>query len=350
MANRLTGMRLGRHERFLLSHAGSSLGITPLVIDPAEAPRSTQQGLLRAALKLESAGLIERHPVYKEQRARDPRRERPHFHAGRFWTYTDPSRRLYVRRIAIWRTNFGEGILQEFLVELQLARPIRWDDRRVARAEAWARQHTPDGGTEQGSRGAAGRSLPGTPSGGGGGPRGAARVPAPGGAEPGGSAALVACRRAREAGEAEPRLRAAAAGGPGALRLCPPQRGAAGAARSRAQIAGAQPQPPPGLAAQLGAGIGPAEHPHSPVPAAHHLITASPRRRCRRRNPVFCQDGPICGADLWIHSGWGRLCSRGPSGAAEGPGPVKPQQPTVRQGATAGIDGVICSEPRFWAR
>ena len=100
MANRLTGVRLGRHERLLLESAGSTLGITPTLIDP-EAPRSTQQGLLRAAMKLESAGLIERHPVYKERRARDPRRERPHFHAGRFWTYTDPSRRHYVRRIAI---------------------------------------------------------------------------------------------------------------------------------------------------------------------------------------------------------------------------------------------------------
>jgi hypothetical protein len=145
VANRLTGVRLGRHERFLLSHAGSSQGITPLVIDPAEAPRSTQQGLLRAALKLESAGLIERHPLYKEGRVRDPRRERPHFHADRFWTYTDP-RRQYVRRIAIWRTSFGEAIHQEFLVELQLAHPIRWDDRRVAGAEAWARRHPRDGG------------------------------------------------------------------------------------------------------------------------------------------------------------------------------------------------------------
>ena len=141
MANRLTGVKLGRHERFLLSHAGSSLGITPLVIDPAEAPRSTQQDLLRASLKLESAGLIERHPVYKERRARDRRRERPHFHAGRFWTYTDPSRRQYVRRIAIWRTNFGEAIHQEFLVELRLGRPIRWNNRRVARAEERARHH-----------------------------------------------------------------------------------------------------------------------------------------------------------------------------------------------------------------
>ncbi len=142
MANRLTGVRLGRHERFLLESAGSTLGIPPLVIDPTEAPRSTRQGLLRAAIKLESAGLIERHPVYRERRARDRRRERPHFHAGGFWTYTDPSRRLYVRRIAILRTNFGEAILEEFLVELRLGRPIRWDDRRVARAEARARQHT----------------------------------------------------------------------------------------------------------------------------------------------------------------------------------------------------------------
>jgi hypothetical protein len=146
VANCLTGVKLGRRERFLLSHAGSAEGITPLVIDPAEAPRSTQQDLLRASLKLKAAGLIERHPVYKERRARDPRRERPHFHAGRFWTYTDPRRRLYVRRIAIWRTDFGEGIHQEFLAELQLDRPIRWDDRRVDRAEARARRHTPDYG------------------------------------------------------------------------------------------------------------------------------------------------------------------------------------------------------------
>ena len=143
MANRLTGMRLGRQERLLLESAGSTLGITPTLID-LEAPQSTQQGLLRAAMKLESAGLIERHPVYKERRARDLRRERPHFHAGRFWTYSDPSRRLYVRRVAILRTNFGEAILQEFLPELRLGRPIRWDDHRVARAEARARQHTPD--------------------------------------------------------------------------------------------------------------------------------------------------------------------------------------------------------------
>jgi hypothetical protein len=144
MANRLTDVQLGRHERFLLNHAGSVTGITPLVIDPAEAPRSTRQGLLRAAMKLESAGLIERHPVSKECRARDQRRERPHFHADRFWTYTDPSRRHYVRRIAIWRTSFGEAILREFLVELRLDRRIRWDDRRVARAEARACQHTSD--------------------------------------------------------------------------------------------------------------------------------------------------------------------------------------------------------------
>ena len=63
--------------------------------------------------------------------------------ADRFWTYTDPSRRQYMRRIAIWRTSFGEAIRQEFLVELRLARPIRWSNRRVARAEKHAR-HLPD--------------------------------------------------------------------------------------------------------------------------------------------------------------------------------------------------------------
>jgi hypothetical protein len=145
VANCLTGVRLGRHERFLLTNAGSAAGITPLLIDPDDVPRSTQQGLLRAAMKLESVGLIERHRVCKERRARDPRRERPHFHAGRFWTYTDPRRRHYVRRIAIWRTSFGEAIAQEFLVELRLGRAIRWDDRRVDRAEARA-QHHPDAG------------------------------------------------------------------------------------------------------------------------------------------------------------------------------------------------------------
>ena len=58
--------------------------------------------------------------------------------------------------------------------------------------------------------------------------------------------ALVACQRAGEAGEAEPRLKAAAAGGPRALRLCPLQRGAASAARSRAQIAASSATTPSG--------------------------------------------------------------------------------------------------------
>jgi hypothetical protein len=268
MANRLTGVRLGRHERFLLSHAGSSQGITPLVIDPAEAPRSTQQGLLRAAMKLEAAGLIERHQLCKEGRARDPRRERPHFHADRFWTYTDPRRRHYVRRIAIWRTSFGEGIRQEFLVELQLGRPIRWNDRRVARAEAWARRHPPDGGlirdlVEQHDDRFRDRPLEQEEA------REERReyLPPAVRSREDHQRWLLAVGLARRE-QPKPRLRAAAAGDPGAPWLCLLQRGAASAARPRAQIAGAPPQRPPGLAAQLGAGIGQAEHPHNPVPAA----------------------------------------------------------------------------------
>ena len=139
MPNRLTGVRLGRRERWLLGWVPDAESIGGLSLEAPDAWR--QQTLLRASRKLERCGLLERHQGWKAVRVRDPRRERPLFDRGRFWVRDDTSRRHFSRRVVVWTTPFGDGIKAEFRVELDLERPIRWVDRRVAYAERQAESH-----------------------------------------------------------------------------------------------------------------------------------------------------------------------------------------------------------------
>src|ERR1700761_3450205 len=143
MANRLTGTRLGKTERLVYSSAASSEAASPTLLDRGDASRPQQQGLLRASKKLADAGLIDRRRVYREGRVRDRRRERPYFADGRSCLREDPSRRHFASRIAIRKTPFGEEIYQEFIAELRMGRAIRWDDRRVERAERIASRTGP---------------------------------------------------------------------------------------------------------------------------------------------------------------------------------------------------------------
>jgi hypothetical protein len=136
MANEPAGLRLGRIERFVLETAGAWDGSGGLVIEPSE--RSLRQSLLRAAKRLEVAGLLTRARVWRCRRVRDVRRAQPYLAEGRFWVRRDATRRHCVERVAVWRTAFGEGILRQYRTELRLGQRIRWDDERVSAARHFA--------------------------------------------------------------------------------------------------------------------------------------------------------------------------------------------------------------------
>lgn len=135
VANRLTGVRLGRVERGLFLDAASSESISGLILDPPGASRSVQQGYLEAAKRLAEVGLLERRVLRAPTWARDGRRELPFFKDGRFWLHQEKRRRHTSRRVAVWRTPFGDEVLLAFRVEFSTGRTIRWSDARVSGAE-----------------------------------------------------------------------------------------------------------------------------------------------------------------------------------------------------------------------
>lgn len=135
MANRLSGVRLGRLERQLLLDIPSSESIGGRILDPPGAPRSVQQGYLGASRRLAEVGLLDRRIFREPTWASDPRRERPFFNDGCFWLHQDARRRHVRRRVAVWRTPFGDEILLAFRLEFFTGRAIRWSDRRVQDAE-----------------------------------------------------------------------------------------------------------------------------------------------------------------------------------------------------------------------
>lgn len=139
--HRLVGVRLGSLERTLFVAAPQPNFLLGMLVEPPAPTRTLQKAYLRAARSLAEKGLIEREQIPQQTRAVDPRRRKPFYRGGRFLLWADPTRRQLVRRTAIWATPFGEGIRLLYRSELQGARPIRWSQRDVDKAERYAVLH-----------------------------------------------------------------------------------------------------------------------------------------------------------------------------------------------------------------
>lgn len=134
MSNRLTGVRLGRRQRELLNSAPGPEVIRPRPVHAAKASKSAANAYLKAAHGLEKAGLVTLTTELVWTRVPDSRRERPYYRDGAFWLHADGRRDHLVRRRALRRTPFGQGVAIEFRRELDRGGHLRWTDARVERA------------------------------------------------------------------------------------------------------------------------------------------------------------------------------------------------------------------------
>jgi hypothetical protein len=130
----LKGKRLGKIERGILLCAGSP-GLTgALILKAPSGKRSEQEGIRRAARKLEGLRLIWIAKVREGTRAYDPRRNSPYYWGGQFFERTDKTRRHSVPRLVCWRTAFGDALVDAYRQELTDRRPIRWKEETFERA------------------------------------------------------------------------------------------------------------------------------------------------------------------------------------------------------------------------
>lgn len=142
MGHRLSGVRLGRQQRWLLVSAPTPQALLGYVLEHPD--RAVRESLRRVAGDLELLGLVSVEKVRARVRARDPRRETPIFHDDRFWTRRDPAQVRLVRRNAVWQTPFGFEIFLRYRRELESGRAIRWDPDVVEVAEKVAARTTVD--------------------------------------------------------------------------------------------------------------------------------------------------------------------------------------------------------------
>ena len=138
----LAGLRLGRVERLLLVAAPRSSHDIGAYVNLPKSDPAIAAVRLRAAHRLEAAGLLELERIPTAGRVPDPRRELPVYEAGRFWRYADPVRIQVHWRVAMWRTPLGDGVRIFFDRELTTpGKRIRWDAARVEKACRYAEAH-----------------------------------------------------------------------------------------------------------------------------------------------------------------------------------------------------------------
>jgi hypothetical protein len=133
----LKGKRLGAVERGILLSAPSPGRTGALLLKAPSGKRSEQEGIRRAARKLEGLRLIWIAKVREGTRAYDPRREDPYYWDGEFKVRVDKTRRHSVPRLVCWRTVFGNALVNAYREELTDQRSIRWKEatyERMARS------------------------------------------------------------------------------------------------------------------------------------------------------------------------------------------------------------------------
>jgi hypothetical protein len=133
--HRLSGVRLGKVERWLLINASSPDRHFGLVLDARGQSRSAQEAVLRGARKLARVGLLEVERVATWISVRDPRRLEPKYRDGAFYRWDDPTRSRLVWRLAVWLSQFGFQVSIRYRTELMEGRPIRWDPEEVRHVE-----------------------------------------------------------------------------------------------------------------------------------------------------------------------------------------------------------------------
>jgi hypothetical protein len=141
----LKGKRLGRVERGILLSAGSPGRSGPLLLKAPSGKRSEQEGVRRAAWRLEGLRLIRMVKVTEGTRAYDPRREDPYYWDGQLKERLDKTRRHSVPRLICWRTVFGDALVDVYREELTGQRSIRWKEVAYERA-AWKASLNPVSG------------------------------------------------------------------------------------------------------------------------------------------------------------------------------------------------------------
>ena len=130
----LKGKRLGAVERGILLCAGSPGKTGALLLKAPSGKRSEQEGIRRAARKLESLRLIRIANVREGTRAYDRRREDPYYWDGEFKERIDKTRRHSVPRLVCWRTVFGDALVDAYREALTDRRSIRWKEETYERA------------------------------------------------------------------------------------------------------------------------------------------------------------------------------------------------------------------------
>ena len=134
----LKGKRLGAVERGILLSAASPGRTGALLLKARSGKRSEQEGVRRAARRLEGLKLIRVAKVREGTRAYDPRREDPFYWEGEFVERLDKTRRHSVPRLICWRTVFGDALVDVYRRELTDQRVIRWTEEAYRRAERYA--------------------------------------------------------------------------------------------------------------------------------------------------------------------------------------------------------------------
>ena len=114
----LKGKRLGAVERGILLSAASPAKTGALLLKARSGKRSEQEGVRRAARRLEGLKLIRVAKVREGTRAYDPRREDPYYWDGEFVERVDKTRRHSVPRLICWRTVFGDALVDVYREEL----------------------------------------------------------------------------------------------------------------------------------------------------------------------------------------------------------------------------------------
>ncbi len=160
----LKGKRLGRIERGILLSAGSPGRTGALLLKAPSGKRSEQEGICRAARRLEELRLVRLAKVREGTRAHDPRREDPYYWGGEFMERVDKTRRHSVPRLICWRTVFGDALVDAYREELNDRRSIRWKAETYERVARYASMNPVSEVTWQAAEAEAARLLEESPA------------------------------------------------------------------------------------------------------------------------------------------------------------------------------------------
>lgn len=139
--HRMSGVRLGKWDRWLLLNAPSHEALVGLELDGGD--RSVKEGRGRSARRLANRGLLDLAHARVTVDARYRPSEALRFDRRGFWLREESARGQVVRRNVVWLTPFGRQIRLRYAFDLENGLAIRWDPREVAEAVRMAQGRSP---------------------------------------------------------------------------------------------------------------------------------------------------------------------------------------------------------------